>query len=97
MVWLSKRGQALSQKGIQERIAARSLKRFGVTFGPHRFRHAIATTAALKMSDHKDLAASQPEHLAWGGPNEYNRADQVAATLRFHAMLDDEHDGKPTR
>jgi hypothetical protein len=49
--WIGINGEPLSAKGIEEVVFRCSRRRFGVGFGPHRFRHAIATTAALRASD----------------------------------------------
>lgn len=56
-LWVKAGGGALSSKGIQTMIGWRSKARFGYTFGPHRFRHAIVTTATLKAPEHPGLGA----------------------------------------
>jgi hypothetical protein len=38
-------------------IGRLSKARFDITFGPHRFRHAIATTAPLHAPEYPGLAA----------------------------------------
>jgi len=45
--WIGRGGEQLSEKGIQTTVMRRTFRRFGITFGPHRFRHALATTVAL--------------------------------------------------
>jgi hypothetical protein len=58
-------------------------KRFGVSFGPHRFRHAIATTAALRDPASPGLAVGL---LKISGPvidEHYNWAGQSQAAIMF--------------
>lgn len=44
-LWVERDGQPLKARSIQNQIQVRTKKRFGTAFGPHRFRHAIATDA----------------------------------------------------
>jgi integrase/recombinase XerD len=45
-LWLSSRGGPLTKGGVTLVVRRRSLQRFGVSMGPHLFRHIIATTVA---------------------------------------------------
>ncbi len=85
--WIGLNGNPLSAKGIQEMIFRRSKARFGVTFGPHRFRHAIATTAALRASNRPGLAAPLLGISSGVAKAHYDRANQVEAVLKFDCIL----------
>lgn len=84
--WLTQHGRPLSEKSMSERIALLSRRRFGHRFGPHRFRHAIATGLAEHDPDTPGLAAGvlgiSPKVVA----EHYNRAQQTRACSR-HADL----------
>jgi site-specific recombinase XerD len=82
-VWISTTGRPMSDLAIQGRILRLTKKRFGISFGPHRFRHAIATTATLRAPENPGLAAGllgiSPAILE----QHYNRASQCQAGTRF--------------
>ncbi len=85
--WISCRGRPLSEKAIQTQITELSRQRFGTAFGPHRFRHAIATSAPRLAPQNPGLAAAilgiSPEVVQ----ESYNRAGQTQAALAFEAFL----------
>ncbi len=94
-LWISKDHQPLTQNGITSRIKRLSLRRFGISFGPHRFRHAIATTAALQMPEMPDMGAEvlgissqvAQDHYNRGGPALAARLhDNVIESLRQEAF-----------
>ena len=65
-----------------------SKARFDVTFGPHRFRHAIATTAPLCGPENPALTASLlgiSKHVVG---THYNRSQHVSAFLTFQAIIE---------
>ena len=45
-------GGRLTQEGIVSMVQKHSRGRFGAPFGPHFFRHCLATWAAANLSDH---------------------------------------------
>jgi hypothetical protein len=87
-VWITKGGGKLSPSGIQARMLKLSKQRFGTAFGPHRFRHAIGTTAPLRDPANPGVAAGMlgisKEVLEW----HYNRAGQSQATTAFAKLID---------
>ena len=86
-LWINPRGGAMTAKAIQHRIRKLSLLRFEVAFGPHRFRYAIATTAALRDPGHPGLAAGVLGGSAEVIEQHYNRAGQSQAAQKHAAML----------
>ena len=66
-LWIGINGKQLERKGIEGMVGRRSKARFDVTFGPHRFRHAIATTAPLRAPEHPGPGGAPPGHLEGGG------------------------------
>lgn len=87
-LWVAWGGEALAEATISRRIRLRSLERFGVAFGPHRFRASLATTLALE-SPETPLDASVI--LGHTGPEvtlaHYNRASAIAAARRHAERL----------
>jgi integrase len=69
-------------------ICKRSKARFGVAFGPHRFRHAIASTAPLRASHLPGLAAPLLGISQAVIETHYDRANQVAALQKFQAIIE---------
>jgi hypothetical protein len=64
---------------MTQRIRLLSRQRFGESFGPHRFRHAIATTATLRDPDHPGLAVGVLGISGAVLEEHYNRAGQSQA------------------
>lgn len=86
-MWISHHGTPLTEKGLTTQIFRRTLKRFGTGFGPHRFRHALATSTTYALPGHPDLAAAV---LGISGPvaaEHYVRADQVRASQTYAALV----------
>jgi hypothetical protein len=69
-------------------ICVRSKARFGVTFGPHRFRHAIATTAPLRDPTTPGLGASVMGISVAVNEAHYNRANQVLALQKLQQAIE---------
>ncbi len=86
-LWISARGGPLSEKAIQYQILYRSEKRIGTAFGPHRFRHSVATTAPLAAPENPGLAAGLLGISREIVQENYNRASQVEAALKFDRLL----------
>ena len=87
-LWISVRGTPLVQMSIQVMVHRRTKKRFGIGFGPHRFRHAIATTAALRGSDQPHLGAAVLNISSSVADGHYNRARQIRSSLDHEALLE---------
>ena len=87
-LWISIKGTPLVQGSIQVMIQRRSKARFGIGFGPHRFRHAVATTAALRGSDQPHLAAGMLNISDDVERKHYNRARQIRSSLNHDALLE---------
>jgi hypothetical protein len=68
---------------MTQRIRLLSRQRFGESFGPHRFRHAIATTATLRDPDHPGLAVGVLGISGAVLEEHYNRAGQSQAVTMF--------------
>ena len=87
-LWINPKGGAMTAKAIQHRVRKLSLLRFGIAFGPHRFRHAIATTAALRDPGNPGLAAGVLGGSAEVIEQYYNRAGQIEAAQKLAALLE---------
>lgn len=87
-LWISARGGPLTAKGIENRILKLSRVRFGVAFGPHRFRHAIATSSVLRDPASPGLAAGVLGGSAQVIEQHYNRAGQIHAARKYAEMLE---------
>jgi site-specific recombinase XerC len=87
--WISRDGTRMTAKAIQTQVFARTGKRFARAFGPHRMRHAIATTAALRASGHPSLGAGVLNITGRTTEKSYNlAAGQTAAALTFAALIE---------
>ncbi|ATR19460.1 Hypothetical protein RMHFA_04724 (plasmid) [Roseomonas mucosa] len=85
-LWISAQGGPLTTHGIQTRIQRLSLKRFGISFGPHRIRHSVVTTVALRLGETSAFGAAvvgNTPAVAEG----YNHAGQCQAALRYAALI----------
>lgn len=83
VLWVNSSGEPWTAKGIQDRMTKLTRRRFGQAFGPHRFRHAIGTTAPMRDPAHPGLAAGVLGISAATVELHYDRAgqSQAAATL----------------
>ena len=86
--WISLDGTQMTAKAIQTQVFARTGKAFERAFGPHRMRHAIATTAALRASGHPGLGAGVLNISGRTVEKSYNLAGQTAAALTFAALIE---------
>jgi hypothetical protein len=62
--------------------------RVGIAFGPHSFRHATATTAALEAPAHFRLAAGGLNIASEVTEVHYNRAGQIIAVQRLADLVE---------
>ena len=86
-VWVKEGGQAFGKAGIETMIRRRSEARFGKPFGPHAFRHALATTAINLLPEQPGLAAAILGNSHRVVERSYARADTVIAARAFQEML----------
>ena len=86
--WIGARGAPLRAKGIEACIQRLSRVRFGVAFGPHRFRHAIATSSALRDPGSPGLAAGVLGGSAQVIEQHYNRAGQIQAARKYAQVVE---------
>ena len=87
-LWITNRGGRQSQKSMSHQVAARTARAFGTGFGPHRFRYAITTSAALRAPSCPGLAVGVLATSSAVLEEHYNRAGQIEATLRFNKLTD---------
>jgi len=87
-LWIGTNGDDLQAKGIQAMVCKRSKVRFGVAFGPHRFRHAIATTAVLRDPTTPNLGAAVLGNSTGVNEAHYIRADQVMAIRQLQNIIE---------
>ncbi len=85
--WLDKYGEPLSADNIGDMIQRKSKQAFGKGFGPHRFRHAMGTTAPLTDPAHPGVAAAILGISGHMVEDHYNRATQADVANQFHASL----------
>ncbi len=85
--WFSMQNRPLSEKGLQEMVGRQSKAAFGVRFGPHRSRYAIATTAMLGAPDDPSLAARLLRISPAVTSAHYDRAGAVLAANKLEALV----------
>ena len=86
--WVTTNGTPMGEGGIQSRILRLSRKRFGVAFGPHRFRHAIITTAALRIPSNPGLGSDVVGNSPATAEEHYNRSGQCQVGPRYADLLE---------
>ncbi|UPG74724.1 hypothetical protein MVG78_19985 (plasmid) [Roseomonas gilardii subsp. gilardii] len=78
-LWISAQGGPLTTHGISSRIQRLSRERFGISFGPHRIRHSIVTTVALRLGAPPVLAAALVGNTPAVAEKSYNHAGSCHA------------------
>ena len=86
-MWIGLSGQDLSQKSYGENYGLRAKRRFGVRFGPHRSRHAAATSAVMDVPSDPTLAVRMLRIGADVMGKHYDRAEQVQASQSYDIMI----------
>jgi site-specific recombinase XerD len=87
-LWININGRKLTAKGFQAMVFGRSARRFGgAGFGPHLFRHAMGTTAALRLPQQRGLAAGLLGITAGVVEQHYRLTGQVVAGNRFEQLI----------
>jgi hypothetical protein len=88
--WVNRNGEKLGARGIEGVIRRGSEAQFGRVFGPHRFRHSLATTAAYADPSNPGLAASVLAISEEVNAAHYNQARKDDAMHRFQAHIQKE-------
>ncbi|GGC71969.1 hypothetical protein GCM10011504_56980 [Siccirubricoccus deserti] len=93
-VWVNWSGQPLGAAGIEKRIRWWSAKRFGEkeAFGPHRFRHCLATTAARVTPEAPGIGAAILNITGKVFHEHYDRSQRITAAGRFLSTLDQDRE-----
>ena len=87
--WISRFGRPLTVAGMESRLFRLTQKRFGKGFGPHRFRHAIATTLSLRIPNNPGLGAPVLGISQDVNGESYVRAGQVEAGLVYAQVVEE--------
>jgi len=85
--WVNQYGGPLTARYIHMMVPTRSKKAFGTAFGPHRFRHAMGTTAPITDPAHPGVAAAILGISERMVEEHYNLARQADVASKFHASL----------
>jgi integrase len=87
-LFVGQSGRALTSKGLAIRISVLSQRKFGYSFGPHAFRHALSTMLAEYDPANPGLAAG----VLGIGPDvnarHYDRAKQSVAARSYSDLID---------
>ena len=86
-LWVGTLGKPLAEPGIEKLVRVRSKALLGVAIGPHRFRHALGTTAPLVNRTEPGLARAVLDISDAVVAGHYNRANAIIATEFFHAEM----------
>lgn len=85
--WLDQYGERISADQIGDMIQRKSRQAFPEGFGPHRFRHALGTSAPLADPAHPGVAAAILGISSHMVELHYNRATQADVAGKFHLSL----------
>ena len=86
-LWVGTLGEPLGEPGIEKLVRVRSRPLLGVAIGPHRFRHALGTTAPLVNRAEPGLARAVLDISEAVAAQHYDRANAIIATEAFHAEM----------
>ena len=87
-LWIAAGGGPAAYETIAKRIRIRARQRFGVPFGPHRFRTSLATSLAMHAPDHPLDAAAILGHTSPAVTlKHYNRSRGHLAAQRWSERL----------
>lgn len=87
-LWISRHGTPLTITGLGACIFRLSFKRFGQGFGPHRFRHSIATTLTLRCPENPGLGAAALGISLDVTDGHYIRAGQIEASRTYAELVE---------
>lgn len=85
--WLNQYGEKMGADEIADMIQRKSKLTFEKGFGPHRFRHALGTTAPLSDPAHPGVAAAILGVTGRMVEQHYNRASQADVADAFQRSL----------
>lgn len=91
-LWVIEQHAPFKDIGIAKMIERRSLQRFGHAFGPHRFRHYLATTLAEEDPKNPGLAAALLGVTEAVVAEHYRRVKQIRVAIQLQKQLADERD-----
>ena len=91
-LWVGRDGGPLSSNSAMSMIRLRTLKEFGVSFGPHRFRTSLTTTQAVVDGTHALGIATMLAHTPAIGLQDYNRATAFEASRCHDARISEAED-----
>ncbi|MDZ5454445.1 tyrosine-type recombinase/integrase [Labrys sp. ZIDIC5] len=87
-LWISERGNPLSQDSFTSGLALLTKQAFGITLRPHAFRHIAATTIAMVDPAHAGIIRDILGHATTRmGEKHYNRATSLEASERHQEVL----------
>lgn len=86
-VWIGMSGQDLAQKSYSENYGKRAQLRFGISFRPHRSRHAAATSAAMEVPEDPTLAARMLGISSAIAAKHYQRAGATQAARTYDDLI----------
>lgn len=86
--WVGQSGRPLTLKGLTQRLHVLSRQRFGYSFGPHAFRHALSTMLAEHDPHTSGLAAAVLGISPAVNMAHYNRAKQRGPLIKFALLID---------
>ena len=86
-LWVGPAGAPFGLRGIQQMYRRATAGRFRVAFGPHRARHAMATTAPIADPTHPAAPAAMLGSSAAAVEAHYNRGQQEIAARRLQASI----------
>ena len=87
-VWIAAFGRPLALTAVGLTIRKRAIEHFGIAFGPHRFRHAVGTSAPTEDPTHPGVAAAVLAVGAGMVEKHYNRAENHVAAGGLHGAVD---------
>ena len=91
-LWINRRGEPMTAQDIKNRVREFVPKTVWDELGPHRFRHAIATTATLRDPANPGLAAGVLGISGQVLEEHYNRAGQSQAAAMFYKAMEERTD-----
>ena len=88
MLWLSRKGTPISDKGLAQVIRQSTLSTVGVAIGPHLFRTSAASSAAVLGRENPNLASALLHHTHPSVTNaHYNRATSLSAAESLRKIV----------
>jgi integrase len=87
-LWISERGNRLSQDSLTSGLACATQKAFGLVLRPHAFRHIAATSIAEYAPEHVGIIRDILGHVSLRmAEQHYNRATAISSSHRMQGIL----------